>query len=148
MKSDKSIVLVTQKNSEVDDPQEKDIFSYGCLSKILQLLKLPDGTVKVLVEGLNRVKINEIQDENKKYLSCKIENIEVQKDTEDKLFLYKDFAMCKCLAMQRYHAAFCPPRAPLPALAPLVVCNASQAHRVPIAILCIITCRHGILAPL
>ena len=46
MKSDKSIVLVTQKNSEVDDPQEKDIFSYGCLSKILQLLKLPDGTVK------------------------------------------------------------------------------------------------------
>ena len=83
MKSDKSIVLVTQKNSEVDDPQEKDIFSYGCLSKILQLLKLPDGTVKVLVEGLNRVKINEIQDENKKYLSCKIENIEVQKDTEE-----------------------------------------------------------------
>ena len=67
----------------MDDPQEKDIFSYGCLSKILQLLKLPDGTVKVLVEGLNRVKINEIQDENKKYLSCKIENIEVQKDTEE-----------------------------------------------------------------
>ena len=83
MKSDKSIVLVTQKNSEVDDPQEKDIFSYGCLSKILQLLKLPDGTVKVLVEGLNRVKINEIQDENKKYLSCKVENIEIQKDTEE-----------------------------------------------------------------
>ena len=59
MKTDKSIVLVAQKNSEVDDPQEKDIFSYGCLSKILQLLKLPDGTVKVLVEGLTRVKIDE-----------------------------------------------------------------------------------------
>ena len=47
MKSDKYIVLVTQKNSEVDDPVDKDLFGYGCLSKILQLLKLPDGTVKV-----------------------------------------------------------------------------------------------------
>ena len=57
MKSDKSIVLATQKNSEVDDPEGKDLFGYGCLSKILQLLKLPDGTVKVLVEGEKRVKI-------------------------------------------------------------------------------------------
>ena len=65
MKTDKSIILVAQKNSEVDEPQQKDIFSYGCLSKILQLLKLPDGTVKVLVEGLSRVKITEISDENK-----------------------------------------------------------------------------------
>ncbi len=83
MKTDKSIVLVAQKNSEVDDPQEKDIFSYGCLSKILQLLKLPDGTVKVLVEGLSRAKINEITDENKKFLSCKIEKIENEKETEE-----------------------------------------------------------------
>ena len=83
MKTDKSIVLVAQKNSEVDDPQEKDIFSYGCLSKILQLLKLPDGTVKVLVEGLSRAKINEITDENKKFLSCKIEKIENEKETEN-----------------------------------------------------------------
>ena len=51
MKTDKSIVLVTQKNSEVDDPKENDIFTYGCESNILQLLKLPDGTVKVLIEG-------------------------------------------------------------------------------------------------
>ena len=39
------------KNSETDEPAEKDLFSFGCLSKVLQLLKLPDGTVKVLVEG-------------------------------------------------------------------------------------------------
>ena len=65
MKSDKSIVLVAQKNSEVDDPKEQDIYSYGCLSKILQLLKLPDGTVKVLVEGINRVKIKSIKNEEK-----------------------------------------------------------------------------------
>ena len=57
MKSDKSVILVTQKNSEIDDPNIKDLFSYGCLSKVLQLLKLPDGTVKVLVEGRKRVKI-------------------------------------------------------------------------------------------
>ena len=52
MKKEKKIILVTQKNSEVDDPKENDVFTYGCESNILQLLKLPDGTVKVLVEGI------------------------------------------------------------------------------------------------
>ena len=66
MKNDKSIVLVTQKNSEIDDPESKDVFSYGCLSKVLQLLKLPDGTVKVLIEGQKRVKILEINQEYSK----------------------------------------------------------------------------------
>ena len=61
MKTDKSIILVAQKNSETDDPSEKDLFSFGCLSKVLQLLKLPDGTVKVLVEGQKRVKITNIK---------------------------------------------------------------------------------------
>ncbi len=88
MKSDKSVVLVTQKNSEVDDPSEKDIYSYGCLSKVLQLLKLPDGTVKVLVEGLARVKILEIEDDTKKYLSCKTQIIEADKENEE----HKTFA--------------------------------------------------------
>ena len=83
MKSDKSMVLVTQKNSEVDDPQEEDIYSYGCLGKVLQLLKLPDGTVKVLVEGLERVKILEIDQDNKKYLNCKISIIPSENDNED-----------------------------------------------------------------
>ena len=83
MKSDKSMVLVTQKNSEVDDPQEEHIYSYGCLGKVLQLLKLPDGTVKVLVEGLERVKILEIDKDNKKYLSCKISIIPSENDNED-----------------------------------------------------------------
>ena len=83
MKSDKSIVLVAQKNSEVDDPQEKDIYSYGCLSKILQLLKLPDGTVKVLVEGLERVKIKSIKNEEKKYLSCETKVIPSTEDTQE-----------------------------------------------------------------
>ena len=74
MKKDKKIVLVTQKNSDVDDPKKNDIFSYGCESSILQLLKLPDGTVKVLVEGITRVKINEFQDSNQ-FLSCSYEKL-------------------------------------------------------------------------
>ena len=69
MKNDKKIVLVTQKNSEVDEPKNNDIFSYGCESNILQLLKLPDGTVKVLVEGNKRVKIIDLIDDEK-FLSC------------------------------------------------------------------------------
>ena len=74
MKKDKKIVLVTQKNSEVDDPKKIDIFNYGCESSILQLLKLPDGTVKVLVEGISRVKINEFLDNNV-FLSCTFEKL-------------------------------------------------------------------------
>ena len=61
MKSDKSIVLATQKNSEIDDPSGKDLYQYGCLSKVLQLLKLPDGTVKVLVEGEKRIYLYDCQ---------------------------------------------------------------------------------------
>ena len=57
MKTNKKIILVTQKNAEVDDPNIEDLYSFGCESKVLQLLKLPDGTVKVLVEGIDRVKI-------------------------------------------------------------------------------------------
>ena len=89
MKSDKSIVLVAQKNSETDDPKAEDMYSYGCLGKILQLLKLPDGTVKVLVEGLERVKILEVDKNNNKYFSCKIEVIPTKKETEEN----KTFAM-------------------------------------------------------
>ena len=63
MKTNKKIILVTQKNPEIDDPTEENLYSVGCESKILQLLKLPDGTVKVLVEGLNRIKILECKNE-------------------------------------------------------------------------------------
>ena len=69
MKKDKKIILVTQKNSEIDDPKKSDIFTYGCEGSILQLLKLPDGTVKVLVEGTKRVKILDFKD-NEKFITC------------------------------------------------------------------------------
>ena len=83
MKSDKSIVLVTQKNSEIDDPVNKDLFQYGCLSKVLQLLKLPDGTVKVLVEGEKRVKILKHNNEKDNYLTCEVEVVEDENISKD-----------------------------------------------------------------
>src|SRR5499433_636866 len=57
MKDDKQILLVTQKNASQDDPTPADIFSVGTVGTVLQLLKLPDGTVKVLVEGGQRARI-------------------------------------------------------------------------------------------
>ena len=72
MKNNKKITLITQKNAEIDDPDTQDLYSYGCESKILQLLKLPDGTVKVLVEGLDRVKILECKND-KEYLTTTTE---------------------------------------------------------------------------
>ena len=85
MKSDKSIVLVTQKNSEVDDPIGQDLYQFGCLSKVLQLLKLPDGTVKVLVEGEKRVKILKHSEKTKDFLNCEVEiidDINISKDLD------------------------------------------------------------------
>ncbi len=84
MQNEKKIVLVTQKNSEVDDPKRNDIFTYGCESNILQLLKLPDGTVKVLVEGTKRVKINEIFDQEK-FINCSYEYFNDINDKNDEL---------------------------------------------------------------
>ena len=86
MKTDKSIVLVSQKNSEIDDPVSKDLYQYGCLSKVLQLLKLPDGTVKVLVEGEKRVKILKHNDNENNFLTCEVEIIEdtnISKNLDD-----------------------------------------------------------------
>jgi ATP-dependent Lon protease len=58
MRDDKHILVVTQKNAQDDDPKPGDIFATGTIASVLQLLKLPDGTVKVLVEGLNRATID------------------------------------------------------------------------------------------
>ncbi len=68
----KKIVLLTQKDAVVDDPSSKDLYSVGIESTILQMLKLPDGTVKVLVEGGNRVKVSNIMD-NGSFLEAKTE---------------------------------------------------------------------------
>ena len=65
MKSNKKILLVTQKNSNDDLPKSDDLHKFGTISNILQLLKLPDGTLKVLVEGKSKVKIINYSEKNK-----------------------------------------------------------------------------------
>src|SRR6478752_5511993 len=62
MKEDKQILLVAQKNASQDDPSVEDIYRVGTVSTILQLLKLPDGTVKVLVEGGRRARIKSFKE--------------------------------------------------------------------------------------
>ncbi len=64
MDVDKRIVLVTQRHADIDDPSEADLFEVGTLATVLQLLKLPDGTTKVLVEGGERVRVTKFSEEN------------------------------------------------------------------------------------
>lgn len=64
----KNIVLVTQKSAQIDDPDFSDLYKIGTVANILQLLKLPDGTMKVLVEGTSRVEINKVENDN--MLTC------------------------------------------------------------------------------
>jgi len=75
MDKDQELLFLSQKNSEVDDPSEKDLFKIGTRGKILQLLKLPDGTVKVLVEGLARCKVKKIEF-TADYITADIEELE------------------------------------------------------------------------
>ncbi|WP_027081390.1 endopeptidase La [Luteimonas mephitis] len=60
MESDKRILLVAQKSAETDDPDAGDLYEMGTLAQVLQLLKLPDGTIKVLVEGVARARVDEV----------------------------------------------------------------------------------------
>ncbi|WP_310070919.1 endopeptidase La [Cellvibrio fibrivorans] len=62
MASDKQVLLVAQKNPQQDEPQAEDLYSIGTIASILQLLKLPDGTVKVLIEGRERANIESIEE--------------------------------------------------------------------------------------
>ena len=84
MQESKQILLVTQKESTVDDPTADDLYSIGTVGKILQLLKLPDGTVKVLVEGEKRVKINHIID-NLEFVEANCDDIIDQTPVNEEL---------------------------------------------------------------
>lgn len=76
MKDDKQILLVAQKNAADDDPGKDDIYQIGTVSTVLQLLKLPDGTVKVLVEGIQRARIEDFTETDKFF------QVEAQRLTE------------------------------------------------------------------
>src|SRR4051812_6056226 len=69
MAGDKNVMLVAQKAAAKDDPSVKDLYEIGCVASILQMLKLPDGTVRVLVEGLQRAKVLSV-DKAQAQLTC------------------------------------------------------------------------------
>ncbi|MES9930593.1 MAG: LON peptidase substrate-binding domain-containing protein, partial [Candidatus Thiodiazotropha sp. 6PDIVS] len=74
MQSNKQILLAAQKSADVDDPDVGDMYAIGTLANILQLLKLPDGTVKVLVEGGERARILEFV-ENDEFFTARLETL-------------------------------------------------------------------------
>ena len=83
MENGKQILLVAQKSAEVDDPDADDIYSVATLATILQLLKLPDGTLKVLVEGIERINIiNTSVDAG--YLTADVETIAIDENDEER----------------------------------------------------------------
>ena len=69
METGKSILLVAQKTASKDEPTVQDLYQVGCIANILQMLKLPDGTVKVLVEGTQRADVSQIED-SLGYFNC------------------------------------------------------------------------------
>ncbi|MEY3605030.1 MAG: hypothetical protein RIQ49_2062 [Pseudomonadota bacterium] len=76
MEQGRSIMLVAQRNASKDDPSADDIHRLGCVSNILQMLKLPDGTVKVLVEGVQRAQIDEVHSDDP-HFTCDYKLVEV-----------------------------------------------------------------------
>jgi len=84
MKDDKQILLVTQKNAGEDDPKPEDVYEVGTIATVLQLLKLPDGTVKVLVEGVHRANLVEFAD-NPDFFQAYAEMVDEERAPEEEL---------------------------------------------------------------
>ena len=74
MRESKQVLLIAQREAEIDDPGPRDLYAVGTLSNILQLLKLPDGTVKVLVEGARRCQVGDFED-SENCLMARIESV-------------------------------------------------------------------------
>lgn len=75
MESDKSILLVAQRSAAKDEPSPEDLYDVGCIANVLQMLKLPDGTIKVLVEGVQRTWVRAVEETEELFVS-EIEPIE------------------------------------------------------------------------
>ena len=84
MAETKQILLLAQKNPDTDNPKDQDLYSIGTIAEVLQLLKLPDGTVKILVEGKAIFKVKEFN-KNDKYLDAKIEPCKLIEDKNNNL---------------------------------------------------------------
>ena len=82
MESDKQVFLVAQKDAAIDDPTSNDVYETGTVASILQMLKLPDGTVKVLVEGVKRAQIKQFIN-TEDYFTADVEYVESQSDNDE-----------------------------------------------------------------
>ena len=90
MQDDRIIILLTQTDSEIAVPDVKDLYKVGTACEILQLLKLPNGTIKVLVEGLSRVYNENVKENDEKYFETEIKTYEKQYDIGDSVFQQKE----------------------------------------------------------
>ena len=88
MNEGKQLLLVSQKQADLEEPTVDDVFDVGTIANIIQLLKLPDGTVKVLVEGQKRAKINQLND-GEDHFSAEITPIEPRLANEKELDVVK-----------------------------------------------------------
>ncbi len=79
MSNTKEIILLAQKEADLDDPNVDDLYHFGVVAKIIQLMKLPDGTVKALIEGLRRVDVKNLEITNDMFLA----SVEEQEDMDD-----------------------------------------------------------------
>ena len=82
MSEDKKVLLLAQKDGSIENPNDEDLFGIGTIGNILQLLKLPDGTVKVLVEGVSRAKVVKLYN-NKDFLSASISEFKEESKGKD-----------------------------------------------------------------
>ena len=100
MTGDKKIFLLSQKNSKVDNPNKENLYSFGTVAKIIQLLKLPDGTLKVLVEGIQRAKVNKINF-NKEFITASITEINHKTKKNSNIKLYKNLLLSSLLSFKK-----------------------------------------------
>ncbi len=84
MTGDKKIFLITQKDSDVEKPKIENLYKWGTIAKVLQILKLPDGTIKVLVEGLERANLKTLNS-NKEFLSSNVSIHEIKLNSNSKI---------------------------------------------------------------
>lgn len=94
MNENKQLLLVSQKQADLEEPTVDDVFDVGTIANIIQLLKLPDGTVKVLVEGQQRAKINSLED-GENFFSAKITPIDTTYGDEKELDVVKSAVLAE-----------------------------------------------------
>lgn len=99
MEAERRIVLVAQKAAAKDEPSPEDLFEMGCVATILQLLKLPDGTVKVLVEGGQRARLNHVADQTS-HFSATVTPVDAQGEPGEKTSSTEIEALRRALMQQ------------------------------------------------